>query len=181
MDFVEDKGVAAIEAEHYSRRRPGTDAAWTHLPHLGAGEGAMMVSPTTAASRDDMASIKNTSPVLEYHAYLRSTGEVSVTARFIPTLPINNQRGLRYAVAIDDEAPQIVDMRRVSGTGSVWSRSVLRSAIDYTTRHPVASAGPHTLKVWMVDPGVVLDRLVLAHRELPYTYGGPPETAVAGR
>ena len=181
VDFVEDNGVAAIEAEHYSRRRPGTDAAWTHLPHLGAGEGAMMVSPTTAASRDDMASIKNTSPVLEYHAYLRSTGEVSVTARFIPTLPINNQRGLRYAVAIDDEAPQIVDMRRVSGTGSVWSRSVLRSAIDYTTRHPVASAGPHTLKVWMVDPGVVLDRLVLAHRELPYTYGGPPETAVAGR
>jgi hypothetical protein len=178
VKFVEDNQAVAIEAEHFSTPKPGSDCSWRTLPNLGSGDGVMRVSPVTAASRTNITEITNTSPVLEYNVYLRSTGTVSIVSRFIPTLPINNSRGLRYAVNLDNETPQIVDMNRTSGSGSVWSRSVLRSAIDYSTSHRVTYPGEHTLKVWMVDPGVVLDRIMIATGMLPYSYGGPEETPV---
>jgi hypothetical protein len=40
----------------------------------------------------------------------------------------------------------------------------------------VASPGAHTLAVWMVDPGVVLDKLVLHFGSPEETYLGPPES-----
>lgn len=176
IDFVEDNNVIAMEAESYSSLRSSVDAAWTELPNLGSG-GVMMVTPTTAASRERVAEITNTSPALVYNTYLRSSGPVTVKARFIPTLAINGLRGLRYAVSFDDEEPQIVDMDRTSGSG-IWDRSVLRGHIDYTTTHQLPTAGTHQLKIWMVDPGVVLDRLEIFTGDVPYTYRGAPVTAV---
>jgi hypothetical protein len=40
----------------------------------------------------------------------------------------------------------------------------------------ISNPGYHTLKVWMVDPGVVLERIVLAHGQLLPSYLGPPES-----
>ena len=179
VEFVEDNGVVAIEAEHYSTSIPGTDSSWTALAGLGLGEGSMMVTPVSAVSRSGAGDVVETSAVLEYQVYLRTAGTVSVKARFIPTLPINGTRGLRYAVSFDDETPQIIDMSRISGSGSIWNRSVLRGHIDYSSTHEVAAPGAHTLKIWMVDPGVVIDRLEIQSGDVPYTYGGAPETGVA--
>ncbi len=177
VDRVEDNHAVAIEAEHYSAKTSGADAAvWSPLPGLGAGTGAMFVSPPTASSRATVNEIVGTSPCLEYRVYLRQSGPVTVTTVAIPTLPITPAQGLRYAVSFDDQAPQIVDMSRASGSGNLWSRSVLRGAIEFSTSHALGTAGAHTLKVWMVTPGVVLDRLVISTDSLPHSYGGPPET-----
>ncbi|MBN2164613.1 MAG: glycosyl hydrolase 115 family protein [Pontiellaceae bacterium] len=178
VDFVEDNGVVAIEAENYSSLLPASDSTWNTLSGLGQGGGVMMVSPVTAESREGITEIMNSSPALVYDTYIRSSGTVSVMARFIPTLAINGDRRLRYAVSFDDEVPQIVDMTRTSGSGSVWSRSVLRAHIDYTTSHTLPSPGEHRLKIWMVDPGVVMDRIEIRTGDVPYTYRGSPESAV---
>ena len=40
-----------------------------------------------------------------------------------------------------------------------------------------ASRGQHTLKVWMVDPGIVLDKIVLqTSGEIEHSYLGPPDS-----
>ena len=177
VDFVEENGVIAIEAENYSSLIPADDVAWSRIGNLGSGD-VMQVLPTTAASRDGVAEVTNSSPALIYNTYLRSAGEVTVSARFIPTLPLNGTRGLRYAVSFDDEAPQIVDMDRTSGSGSVWRRSVLRANIEYQTTHTLSAPGEHQLKIWMVDPGVVVDRIEIRTDDRPYSYRGAPESAV---
>jgi len=40
----------------------------------------------------------------------------------------------------------------------------------------VAGAGYHTLKFAMVDPGVVLEKLVISGSSLKPSYLGPPES-----
>ncbi len=34
--------------------------------------------------------------------------------------------------------------------------------------------GPHTLKVWMVDPGVVIDKIIINTGGVQESYLGPP-------
>src|SRR5690606_14137468 len=38
----------------------------------------------------------------------------------------------------------------------------------------LAEAGPHVLKFWMVDPAVVLQKLVVETQSIPSSYLGPP-------
>jgi hypothetical protein len=52
----------------------------------------------------------------------------------------------------------------------MWNASV------DTTSHQVVGAGKHTLKIWMVDPGVVMDKIVIDFGGVKESYLGPPET-----
>ena len=46
-----------------------------------------------------------------------------------------------------------------------------------TTRHTLASPGKHVLKFWRVDPGVVLEKIVVDCGGLKFSYLGSPESA----
>jgi hypothetical protein len=92
-----------------------------------------------------------------------------------PTHHIHASRGLRYAAAIDQAAPVIVDIEK----GRDWSDGVLRNAVWASAEFRIERAGRHTLRLWMVDPGVVLDRIVIDLGGLRPSYLGPPETVCA--
>jgi hypothetical protein len=117
---------------------------------------------------------------LEYKFYLFSEGPVTVDAILGPTLNFIPGKPLRYAVAIDDEAPQVVtavpgDFNMKSGHAD-WERVVEDNARTVTSSHNIARAGYHTLRVWAVDPGIVLQKLIIDAGGLRPSYLGPPES-----
>jgi hypothetical protein len=120
------------------------------------------------------------SPHLAYQAWFFQPGEISVTVTASPSLACVPGHAVRYATSIDDEAPETVTLvemgdavRRQSGS---WSKWVEDNAQEGTSRHAVAGAGYHTLKIWMIDPGIVLQKIVVSSAPLPRSYLGPPET-----
>ena len=83
--------------------------------------------------------------------------------------------GVRYAVSMDDEAPQMVNITADSSNAG-WDRSVADNIRILATKHRVDRPGDHVLRFWLVDPGVVLQKLVIdAGGERP-SYLGPPES-----
>jgi hypothetical protein len=56
---------------------------------------------------------------------------------------------------------------------------VSENIIIKTTTHKINTSGKHTVKYWMVNPGVVLQKLVLDFGGLEPSYLGPPETRVS--
>jgi hypothetical protein len=112
--------------------------------------------------------------------YLFSTGKVDVAAITAPTLNFVPSRGLRYAVSFDDEAPQeftLVPQKYSAQNGNRdWEKSVEDNARYGHTSHMLSRPGPHTLKFWMVDPGVVLQKLVVDLGGVKPSYLGPPES-----
>jgi hypothetical protein len=89
-------------------------------------------------------------------------------------------RGLRFAVSFDDEAPQVVTL--VPGNYSAqngnrdWEKSVADNARYARSMHTLVKSGRHTLKFWMVDPGVVLQKIVVDLGGVKQSYLGPPES-----
>jgi hypothetical protein len=173
--FHEKDGYVSIEAEHFTRSTPRGGAQWQIIPGLGRSGDSVAVFPVTAASIDKPENIVAHAPRLEYDMTMVSAGNVEVTTYCLPTRRIHAERGLRYAIAIDEEPPQIVDFNEET-EGSRWSQNVLRNAAISSTRHRIAAAGRHTLKIWMVDPGVVMDKIVVNAGGAKDTYLGPPET-----
>jgi hypothetical protein len=100
---------------------------------------------------------------------------VKVEVTTAPSLDFSGGTGLRYAISIDDEPPQTVNINAGESKGP-WERWVADDANLQTSTHLVKAPGAHLLKLWMIDPGVVFERFTVATGELPASYLGPPES-----
>jgi Gylcosyl hydrolase family 115 C-terminal domain len=129
----------------------------------------MTVSPVTAASDT------NSGAGLEYRMYLYDSGEFTMQAVLAPTLNFVPGRGLRFAVSVDDGPHAIVDALEHNDQKD-WAEAVSDGVKKVSVPLPEMTAGYHTLKIWMVDPAVVLERIVVSHGMLRPSYLGPPES-----
>jgi hypothetical protein len=168
--FVEGDGYVAIEAEHFSHAVAAAPIRWVKIPGLGRTLSGMTAFPVTAPRQTPGGA----GPRLDYRMYVFGGGQVTVRATFSPTLDFH-AAGLRYAVSFDDEPPQVVNIA-ADTTLKAWERWVSDNAIVTATRHHLAGPGSHVLHYWLVDPGVVLQRLVVERREVRPSYLGPPES-----
>jgi hypothetical protein len=121
--FAEKDGYVSIEAEHFTRNTAHGGAQWQVIPDWGRSGDSVAVYPVTTASIDSPGDIVAQAPRLEYDMTTTSFGQVEVTTYCVPTRRIHEGRGLRYAVAIDDEPPQIVDIARRSSESGWQSQS----------------------------------------------------------
>jgi hypothetical protein len=174
--FVEAGGVVSIEAAHFTKNVPANGVQWEEVPDYGRTLSSMTLFPVTATS----VTPPENSPHLEYKMYLFSTGQVEVTSIIAPTLNFVPGRGLRFAVSFDDEPPQILTAVPkgffVDNGVRDWEQSVRDNCREIKSTHTIAAPGEHTLKIWMVDPAVVLQKIVVNTGGLKPSYLGPPET-----
>ncbi len=170
--FVERDGYVSMEAAHYTQAVNTPAISWLNIPDLGRTLSGMEADPVTAPAQTPGGS----SPRLEYSIYLSDTGAVHVKAYFSPTLDISGTGQLRYGISIDDEAPQLLNIIEGISARGVWDKWVSDNIIIKTSEHHIGKPGVHLLKYWLVDPGVVLQKIVLdAGGEKP-SYLGPPES-----
>ncbi len=170
--FIEGNGYVSMEAEHYARAVGAAPIRWQRIPAFGRTLSGMTALPSTIASQTPGGNGTR----LEYRVFLFDTGAVTVKAYVSPTLNFSGAKaGVRYAVSMDEEAPQLVNITADSSNAG-WERSVADNIRILATKHRVDRPGDHTLRFWLVDPGVVLQKLVIdAGGERP-SYLGPPES-----
>ena len=151
----EVNGIIRVEAEDFNRSADHGSARWRRIEALGLTGDAMTVLPATSAGVDP-AAIAAKAPVLEYDLFTFSQVAATISMHCLPTQRIHPGRGLRYAVALNDGKPVIVDIQQNEYTAP-WSANIMRNAAIGVSRHQVVSKGRQTLRLWMLDPGVVAD------------------------
>ncbi len=166
--FVESNGYISIEAEHYSRKIDKSYASWNIIDGLGRTGSSVAVLPTNIDSNVSLDDIITKSPALEYDLYTFTEGQATINFNCIPSNPINADHGLRLAVAIDDAKPIIVSDK--AGKSVIENLMVLKTKLD------IPKEGQHTLKIWMVDPGLVIDKIIIDTGGVKDSYLGPPES-----
>jgi hypothetical protein len=178
--FVEDGGVVSIEPEHYTSKADVGDLKWIRVEDYGRtlsamrGQGPVDFGPLAPPQG---------SPRLEYKTYFFTSGEATVYNVLAPNLAFIPGRNLRFAVSIDDQTPAMVTgvpttiVAAASPRNSnEWEKNVKDEARIVSTKVQIPSSGYHTLKVWMVDPGITLQKIFMDLGGLKPSYLGPPES-----
>jgi len=179
--FVEDNGVIAIEAEHFAKAQNTKNNEWKLIQGLGRQNDAMGTFPVTASPLE--VSVKQV-PSLTYEFVTSSAGEANLRFYCLPSQPINGDYKLRFAVSIDDEEPTVVDasLKEVMNENNKeWQTNVLRAVNITVTKTNIPQAGRHQLKIAMIDPGIVLDKIEIVSSEKGHTYFGSAETEINKR
>lgn len=148
------------EAATFTRAVNTNGATWTVIPDIGKTSSGICAFPVTLATQQPGGN----SPHVQYDIVLQDTGTFTLEAHCSPTLNFHNtETGLRYAVSIDDEQPQVIAINKEDNDVRVWSQWVSDNVIVKTSTHSITSPGRHVLRFWMVDAGVVLQKFVITH------------------
>ncbi len=175
--FVEANGYVSMEAEHFTNETKAGENRWIRIPDYGHTLSGMATRSLVNAPG---ATPGKDSPCLEYRMFLFDTGKVSVEGIFGPTLNFLSDRNVRYAVAFDDDAPQEITLLpkgyNAQNFNRDWEKTVEDNGRHSFSAHTIRRPGFHTLKVWMIDPGVVLEKLIVNCGGVRPSDLGPPES-----
>lgn len=195
--FIESDGHIAIEAEHYSRVAAGSNASagvtYEVIPQLSRTLSGVTLFPVTA---DSLTSVSG--PALEYDLYtfsnlssgIKVDANLGTSSKYTPntvnitmilgtslnTIP---ERPLRYAVQFDDQPVKTVQYiidQPAGANPAGWLVAVADAAWKSTTTFNYTTSGVHKLRVWMLEPAMVLQKVVIDLGGVKPSYLGPPES-----
>lgn len=175
--FVENNGTVSIEPEHFAKNTPAEGRRWIRVEDYGltlSGMRATADKPNPAPAEPG-----KDAPCLEYPVYLFSKDSVQIHLITSPVLNFMPGRDIRVAFSIDNEPVQYlvnVPANFSPQTSRSWGDGVLNQCRRLTANLPISATGKHILKIWMIDPGVVLQKIVLQKGPYKTSYLGPTES-----
>jgi len=171
--FIEADGYIAIEAASFTRSKKVSGIGWEEIEQHGRTHSGISTFPVGDKSFES----PSLAPYVEYPVNFFTSGEFTVETHLAPSWPTTPGRGLRYAVAIGDETPQIVDfLEDFNGTDKQWENAVRDGVRMATSTHTIKQAGRNTLRIYMVDPTVTVQKIVVNTGGLLPSYLGPPQS-----
>ncbi|MDR0864889.1 MAG: glycosyl hydrolase 115 family protein [Candidatus Symbiothrix sp.] len=166
--FVENDGYVSIEAENFARSQGTPTIHWEVIPDLGKTKSAVTTFPQNVYPKE------GESIFLEYDMILEKAGNVEVQLLLAPTLNFNANKGLRYAVSFDGGKEEIVNFNgHYRGELGPWQGE---SIIKSSTKHLIPAPGKHTLRFRVLEPGIVLEKILIDTGGLKPSYLGAPES-----
>ena len=166
--FVEKNGYVSIEAGNYSRLNNSDKIHWETIPDMGKTKSAMTTFPQNIYPKE------NDNIYLEYDIDFESTGDFKVHLLLSPTLNFNANKGLRYTISFDGKNEQIINFNgHYKGELGLWQAEAI---IKSTTKHTITEKGKHTLRFRVLEPGIVLQKILIDTGGLKPSYLGAPKS-----
>lgn len=177
MTFVERDGIVAMEAGHFAESVERDGFRWERLEEYGKTLSSMKIYPMLHNFEHPAES-----PALIYRVLIREGGDYILRVITSPTNNLENGRNIRYAVSADDGEMDVVktipDENYNIGGGHWqardWAEGVLNNC-HYGENKLTLEPGLHTIAVYGMEAGLVLQKLVLYKGDLPASYFGPTE------
>lgn len=175
--FIESGGLISIEAEHFSKNKDYGDRKWIKVEDYGLTLSGMRA---TAPANALAATPGKDAPYMEYPLYLFSNDSAEITLVTSPLLNYMPDRDIKIAVSFDDEKPSYItnvpDKFKVHWSNPDWAKTVVKQARHIKTTLKISKPGAHILKVWMIDPSVVVQKIIVNTGGVKESYLGPNES-----
>jgi hypothetical protein len=175
--FVEADGYVSMEAGSYTGKHDTEERRWEWIEDYGRTRSGMRAFAVT----DALPAVPGKdSPYLEYKMHLFSAGEFETVLHMAPSLNFLPGRDFRIGLSVDDCEPQLITVVpagfNAENFNTEWEETVRNSTRYVKGKIRVTGPGCHTLRIWMIDPGIVLEKVVVNTGGLRPSYLGPPES-----
>ncbi|KAJ6484507.1 hypothetical protein C8R47DRAFT_1280830 [Mycena vitilis] len=181
--FVEASGVIAFEAEHAARNNSVAGMVWRTIPGLGRTLSGVTPWPRLGNKENNFTA--GTGPSLEYDFYTFTESNATITTYVSPSgNGLGADRPLGFAVQVDSDAPQSNYFFPPAAPGAepdAWNGNdgFAANSIISVQNGVSLTPGAHTLKVIsMIEPAVVLQKVVIDTGGVKPSYLGPPESVL---
>lgn len=180
--FVESAATISIEPANYTSITNSTDSYYTLIPgHSRTLPGGITLFPPTAPSESQPSG-----PWLSYNLYLFTAPPygANVTLYLSTALNASPGRPLKYAIQLGSSAPvqEVQFVPDTTGTGVLpdgWLQAVADSVWKSQTNwSSTVVIGEVELKIWLLEPGFALQKIVVDLGGVQPSYLGPPESVV---
>ncbi|KAF7349457.1 GH115-C domain-containing protein [Mycena sanguinolenta] len=180
--FVEASGAVAFEAEHATRNNSVAGMVWRTLPGLGRTLSGITPWPRLGNNENNFTA--GTGPSVEYDFYTFTDSNATITTYVSPS---NNglgaDRPLGFAVQVDSDEPQSNYFFPPAPPGqqpAAWDGpdGFAANSIISVPNNVTLVSGVHTLKIFMIEPAVVVQKIVIDTGGVQPSYLGPPESVL---
>ena len=156
--FVPSEGYVAMDAEHYFSVTDPQDAKWTLIPYMGRTRSGISLQPYTADVNGGSVTYRFEVPA--------GIDEVEVHVITASTLAFQRKEGHRYSVGFEGQEAVEVNFNgelneEPENVYRIMYPTVARRLIDKTIKLKVDKAGVKSLVISPLDPGVVLQKVVV--------------------
>ncbi|MBC6998575.1 glycosyl hydrolase 115 family protein [Cytophaga sp. FL35] len=145
-----------IAAGNFQRIEKTAEAYWERIKKPSFSGNALVSKPfkTTASITD------NNFSVVEYDFEVTENASYELQLQALPLHPLNLKSGQKVKVQIDNGEFQIVDFQTF-GRSEEWKQNVLSNKTIKKLQPVALDKGHHTIKLQMIDAGVLIDYLFL--------------------
>ena len=191
--YIEHDGYVSINPSRFAKNIGHEKGNWTTIRYYGREFDSVKILPNTAEFNKN-----EPAPALEYNFHLQTAGEYVVN---IFTTAVNNPyhftvkpltEQLRFSLQIDNSDIKTCSCMQEDydvGNGE-WSQRVMNNVSVMPIKFGKLESGLHALRLIAVDPGVVVQKIVIAPPTAKQTtiskrpptqhfmdsYFGPPES-----
>ena len=156
--FQPSDGYIAIDAEHYYSLKEPNEAKWTVIPYMGRTRSGISLQPYSADVNGGSITYRFEVP--------EGVNEVDVHVITASTLAFQRMEGHRYTVGFEGHQPVEVNFNgelneEPENVYRITYPTVARRVIDKSVKLKVDKAGVKSLVVSPLDPGVVLQKIVV--------------------
>jgi hypothetical protein len=144
-----------------------TNPQWEIIDELGS-QGRVVRSKLNLPSLQVNDAAKAVPLVYRFTSSSQVGGQAKLVA--LPTKPLHPGVGVRIAVSLDRGPLQLFDYATV-GRSDEWRENVLSNTAVRSLPFKLLEPGAHELKIYALDPGVVLDRIEIELDGAPRHYG----------
>ena len=176
MSHTEDDGAVCIYAQDYKECRwapvylpPFHETGWYKVYGMGREGGSVVMAYNSMLCPLSDTSLAD-NPYIMYEFSICSEGEFELEiTRF---LTLDSVGRIRFGIGVDDFKPFIIESGTNDEWRGNWHDSVMNNGEKLYAKLPYLSPGRHTLKVYMIDNYVTLDKLVIYTQKRCETYYG---------
>ncbi|MBC7915856.1 MAG: glycosyl hydrolase 115 family protein, partial [Pyrinomonadaceae bacterium] len=175
--YIEDNRLISIHASNFSRKTENGNRKWSIINGLGTTDNVIEALPLQGIQTPNLETLKENAPYLEYDFYNSTPAKPVFNIYTLPTHAVNPTYSMRYGISVDNGPVKIVDFKTL-GRSEEWKQNILRNNAIRKVETEALSAGKHTFRIYMIDPGVILDRIIIDFGafETKKAYSVLPET-----
>lgn len=167
--WVQDRAVISWEASDWTQAVSAQGISWEKIPGIGrTGDGVTTLPLTHPRQQPDTQGAH-----LIYSVYITQGDSIQVELQTSPPLAFREYEQVTIGVSWDEGPVEVLTLDP-GKSGRAWEKMVAQNAQVVKTKPQNITQGRHQLKIWVLDPAVIIQKISIQSGPVAPSFLGQP-------